>query len=35
MLNSFKRVIKAGFKAFFRNAGLGAATIFVMVMVIF
>ena len=35
MLNSFKRVIKSGFKAFFRNAGLGAATIFVMVMVIF
>jgi len=33
MLNSFKRIVKTGFKSFSRNIGLSVATIFIMVMV--
>ena len=35
MLTLLKRVANAGYKSFFRNGGLSAATIFVMVITIF
>ena len=35
MLTSFKRILKTGWKSFFRNSSLSIATIFIMVMVIF
>lgn len=35
MFASFRRIIRSGFKGFSRNSGLSAATIFIMVMVIF
>lgn len=34
MLNSFKRIVRTGFKSFSRNMGLSIATIFIMIMVI-
>ena len=35
MISSVKRIIKSGYKSFARNIGLSAATVFVMLMVIF